>query len=152
MRLEALVGLRAATVNQVADVNRFRPAHDDIVAARAQGVAGPDHDLAAAAVVADGADHLEPAGHAGAEQVTVVQLVLLDHVALEAIEIVLGQQLSGKEARPAQALEPAADRTDGPRVAHRLLAAIRHILERHSGRGMCVDENHVDPRAPEVMG
>src|SRR5262249_54708832 len=97
LRIQALVAGRPAAVDQIADCDRFRPAHDDVVAARAHGIAGLDHDRATAAVVADAADDLEAAGDAGADEVTVVQPVLVDHVVFETIEIVLGQQLSGKE-------------------------------------------------------
>ena len=54
------------------------------------------------------ARHLQPADDAVADEVAIVQLVLRDDVLVEPVEVLFGQQLSGEEARPAKAFEPAA--------------------------------------------
>ena len=58
------------------------------------------------------AHHLQFAGDAPAVHVTRVQPVLLDDVALEPVQVLVGEQLAGKEARSAQALQAAGGRAD----------------------------------------
>ena len=55
-------------------------------------------------------DHLQPAGDALAEEVTVVEPVLADGVLGEQLQVFLGQELTGKEPWPHKTLglaEPA---------------------------------------------
>jgi hypothetical protein len=113
----ACLGLgTAAADDQVADVYRFIAANDDVVAAGAEGVAGLDQHL----VIAGVADHLQPARDAPSMDVAVVKFVLLDDVVVEAVEVGFGEELSGEEARAAQALESAADRAGRAGVLRRL--------------------------------
>ena len=99
------VGLTAAC-DQRADVDAVRLAHDDVLAAWRERVAGTDVDPF---VARRACDH-QTAHHAGSPQVPVMQLVLLDDVVVEPVEVLLGQQLPGEKAWPAQAFEAAAVR------------------------------------------
>jgi hypothetical protein len=96
-------------------------AHDDVLATRAKCVAGADKDH-----VARMADYFQTAHHAPAEQIAIVELTLFDYIVVEPVEILIGQELAGKEARPAEAFEPAAfwARLHRP-VTRRLVRAAR---------------------------
>src|SRR6185437_336015 len=72
--------------------------------ARVDRIAGRDIDR----VRAGAAGHLQSADNAVADEVAIVQPVLGENVVLEPVQVLLGEQLPGEEARPAQALEPAA--------------------------------------------
>ena len=81
-------------------------ADHDVLAARAERVARAHGH----GVVARVAHDLQAAHHAGAVQVPVVQPVLADEVLVEPAEVGVGDELSGEEARPAQALQGVAGR------------------------------------------
>ena len=123
-RLDAIVPSWPAAVDQVADVHDLIPADDDIVAAWRQCVAGANDNGGIAGRIAGAANHVEPADDTGAEQVTVMQPVLRHDVMVKAVEIFFGEQLTGKEPRPAQAFEPTACRAYRPRVADRCRTAV----------------------------
>jgi len=105
----ALPLLLATILNQFADVDRRVTTHHDVVATRTERVSRRECDESFAGIAED----LEPADHAPANQVTVVESVLINDVTLEPVEIVFGEQLSGKETRPAETFKPAANRTAG---------------------------------------
>src|SRR6185312_14470395 len=96
-----------AARDQVGHVQALPLADDDVVAARIDGVAGRDRHPAVAGVAPD----LEPADDAGAVEVPVVQAVLRHHVRLLAVQLRLGQELAGEEARALETLETGACRT-----------------------------------------
>src|SRR5262249_24981619 len=97
-------------LDQAADVDRLVLANEDVLAAGREGVARADGDPPGVARVAD---DLQAAGHAPAVQVAVVKLVLLDDVALELVEVLVGEELAGEETWAAQADEASAGRTAG---------------------------------------
>src|SRR4029079_9115368 len=96
-----------AARDQVGHVQALPLADDDVGAARSDGVAGRDRHPAVAGVAPD----LEPADDAGAVEVPVVQAVLRHHVRLRAVQLRLGQELAGEEARALETLETGARRT-----------------------------------------
>ena len=95
----------AAAGDQRADVDAVGLADDDVLAAGRERIARShiDEPPSQGAQVTS-SPHTTPEP----KQVPVVQLVLLDDVVVEPVEVLLGQELAGEEARPAQAFEPAA--------------------------------------------
>jgi hypothetical protein len=103
----ALPSLFAAVLDQFADIHRSLAANHNVIAAGAECVPSFDRHKSFAGMT----DHLEPANDAPPNQVTVMESVLINNVPLEPVEIVFGEQLSGKEARPAETFKTAANRT-----------------------------------------
>ncbi|MCZ7640210.1 MAG: hypothetical protein M5U12_31650 [Verrucomicrobia bacterium] len=124
----AAVGV-AATVDGFEEVEGLFGAHDDVLAAGVEGVAGLDGDLAVAVV----ADDLEAADDPPAVEVAVMEAVLGADVVLGAVELGLGEQLAGEEARAFEAFEAVADRA-GARLGRALLLDLI-VSGRHGERG-----------------
>ena len=92
---------RSTAIDQVADIHQTVFADDDVIPTGTQRIARfDDHTFWITRVAGD----IQSARDAIAMQVTIVQSVLLDDVAIEPIEILIGQQLTGEESRPAQTL------------------------------------------------
>jgi hypothetical protein len=123
--LEAIIGPRAAAIDEVADVHRAFLADHDVVAAGRQSIARLDGDVALSGRIAHAAHHLEAAHDPSAEQMPVVQPALGYDVVVEPVEIFFAEQLAGEEAGPAQTLEAAARGAHRPGVAYRCGPAIR---------------------------
>ena len=104
----------AAALDKIAHVDDIVGAQNDVIAARAQSVAGRDGDLPFAGM----AKNFQAADDAPTVQVAVVQFVFLDDVVIEAVEILFGQQLAGEESRPAQAFESSASRANRLQCLH----------------------------------
>src|SRR5262249_18350263 len=106
----------AAGLDGFDDVERGVLAHDDVVPAGIERVAGLHGDPA----VAVAAYHLQPADHAPTVQVAVVQPVFGEQVGLLVVEIGFGEELPGEEAGSLQALETGAGRATAFRITGRL--------------------------------
>jgi hypothetical protein len=100
-RSAALFDLRAHVKGDVL-------AHDDVIAARIEGVTGMDRDLALTLVAGD----FQSANHARAVQVAIVQFIFFNDVMVECLEITLSQQLAGEKTRAAETLQTATGRAD----------------------------------------
>jgi hypothetical protein len=98
--------LRFAFLHKSTNVHRRVLADDDIFAAGAEGVAALHRDQ----VVAGTAHNFHAAHYSPAVEIAVVQLVFFDDVVVEQAEIIVGEELAGKEARTAQALQAPAGR------------------------------------------
>jgi hypothetical protein len=104
-RLAVPVSLIAASIYEIAYIYGDLFAHDYIVAARSERVAGSDRDVPVTPVTED----FQTADHSPTVQVSIVQFVLADDVVFETVEILFRQQLTGEEARAAETLQAAAD-------------------------------------------
>jgi hypothetical protein len=98
----------AALLNQRTHIKPIILTHDNVVTARAEGIASFDGDLSWAGV----AEHLKTTHNTPAMQIAIMQLVLLDDVVVETVEVFFCQQLPRKEARTTQTLQAAAGRTN----------------------------------------
>jgi hypothetical protein len=96
----------AAFVNGGLNVEDGGFAENNIVAARIDGVAGPDFDGTLAIV----ADNFEPTDNTWTVKEAVVQAVLREDVILEAVEIEICETLPREEARAFEALKADARR------------------------------------------
>ena len=128
------------------DVDLLRAAHEDVVAAALDRVAGADADLARVARVAR---HVEAAHDAGAEHVAVGEPALGDRVVDRRLQVVLGQQHAAEEPRAHEAL---ARHRPVAAVASAAPAAAAAVM-RHRGAADATAEcrrNHIRSSWPRL--
>src|SRR5215831_627646 len=106
-RRVALPQLITAVLDQLAHVYDCIATNHDVVAAWAKRIPGSHSHKSLTRMAKD----LESANHSPSNQITVMESVFIDNVALEPVEIVVGKQLPRKETRPAETLKAAANRT-----------------------------------------
>jgi len=99
-----LRALLAVLADQGTHVDCGVAAHNYVFAARPNGEAGANGDRVVACIAND----FEAAHRAGAVQIAVMKPVLRDDVVVQAPQVLIGQQLPGKEPGAAEALEPIA--------------------------------------------
>jgi hypothetical protein len=111
-------------VDEIANIHRAVLAHHDVFPTWTQCVAWFDDDTPRIARIAD---DIETADDSMTMQMSIVEFILLDNVMFQPVEIILGQQLPGKKARPAETIDIAARRTRRRTFLRRIL---RPLLSR----------------------